>query len=123
VRLLRKSRLSGSSTTVRDRRDRQKEEAPIRRTAPVLRGWAIAPIDEEAGHRREHSGLGFLDWVPTYQVLASNRKSLDQMVDITFAGKDKATFKLVICLAQGFVLRQKFGVQRVNAGLPEEAHV
>jgi len=67
--------------------------------------------------------LGSLNWVPTSQVLASNRKSLGQMVDIAFAGKGKATFKLVICLAHWVVLRQRFGVQRVNAGLPEEAHV
>ena len=52
--------------------------------------------------------LGFLDWRSDGY---HGGKSLGDLVDVAFADKDEAVFRLVICLAQWVILSKKFGVK------------
>ena len=54
--------------------------------------------------------LGFLDW----ESERVKGRTLGKMVDLAFEERDKATFTLVICVAQWVVLRTRFGVRRVD---------
>ena len=52
--------------------------------------------------------LGFLDW----ESEKLKGRILGKMVDLAYEERDKATFTLVICVAQWVVLGKRFGVKR-----------